>query len=60
MYQVTATTTTPPVNVVCSIAITMTVEFMPTGVDLPALGQHDVHTTVELAASGQHGVALPP
>ena len=40
--QVTATTTTPPVTVVCSRTISMTVTLVPTAVDLTAFGQHDV------------------
>ena len=48
MFQVTATTITEPVTVVCTRAslITMTVTVVP--------------NSVGLAASGQHNVVLPP
>ena len=44
MFQVTATTTTPPVTVLCSSSssITMIVTMTPTAVDLVASGQYDV------------------
>ena len=60
MSLVTAATTIPPVIVVCSRAITMTVTLVPTAVGLPASGQDDVHTAVDLDALGQFDVILPP
>ena len=60
MSQVTVTTTTAPVTVVCYWAITMTVTLVTTTVDLPALGQHDVHTSMDVTKLGQHDVVLPP
>ena len=62
MSQVTVTTSTPPVTIVCSSTslITLTVTVASTAVDLVTLGQHYIHTAVDLAASGQHGVVQPP
>ena len=51
-------TTTIPVTVVCSRAINMTVTLDSTPANLPALDQHEMHTTVDLATSGQYGMVL--
>ena len=58
MSQVTVTTANQAMTVVSSRVVTITVTLVPSAVNLPASGQHDVHTTADVASFGQYEVVL--